>query len=224
MSSDPGTNGKAFFDIVIPEPSLRRLPLYHHYLKSLNLPADANISTTQIAGALNLVPIQVRKDLAYTGIIGRPKTGYNLGELMLAIEEFLGWNNRSDALLFGAGHLGLALLSYNGFNAYGLNIVAGIDADPDKAGWEINGKKILPFSKAESLIRRLHIKIGIIAVPSSRAQEVADFMVESGIRAIWNFAPEKIAVPPHVIVQHENLASSLAVLSKKVNLVMQTFK
>lgn len=211
-------------DTAIPEPSLRRLPLYHYYLKNFNAPESSNVSCTQIAGALNLVPIQVRKDLAYTGIIGKPKTGYVKGELMAAIEAFLGWNNRSDAILFGAGHLGLALLSYPGFKEYGLNIVAGIDVDPDKAGYEINGKKILPYSKAESLIRRLHIKIGIIAVPAAKAQVTADLMVVAGVRAIWNFAPEKVIVPDTVIVQHENLASSLAVLSKKLDLVSKNAK
>jgi len=211
-------------DTAIPEPSLRRLPLYHYYLKNLGAPENSNVSCTQIAGALNLVTIQVRKDLAYTGIIGKPKTGYVKGELMDAIEEFLGWNNRSDAILFGAGHLGLALLSYPGFKEYGLNIVAGIDIDPNKAGYEINGKKILPYSKAESLIRRLHIKIGIIAVPAAKAQGTAELMVAAGVRAIWNFAPEKVIVPDTVIVQHENLASSLAVLSKKLDLVSKNAK
>jgi len=102
--------------------------------------------------------------------------------------------------------------------------VAGIDVDPDKAGYEINGKKILPYSKAESLIRRLHIKIGIIAVPAAKAQVTADLMVAAGVRAIWNFAPEKVIVPDTVIVQHENLASSLAVLSKKLDLVSKNAK
>ncbi len=202
----------------IPEPTLRRLPLYLAYLKQQDHGEDNNISCTNIAQALNLIPIQVRKDLAYTGIVGRPKTGYNAAKLRTSIENFLGWDNRSDALLFGAGHLGLALLSYAGFSDYGINIVAAVDSDPAKAGQTINGKKIIPLHKAASLITRLHIHIGILAVPAQAAQETADMIVKAGIRAIWNFAPVKVTVPPDVILQHENLASSLAVLSKKLAL------
>jgi redox-sensing transcriptional repressor len=202
----------------VPDPTLRRLPVYHHYLKNLSAADGDSISCTQIAEYLGLVPIQVRKDLAYTGIVGRPKTGYIVGELKAAIEKFLGWENQSDALLFGAGHLGMALLSYDGFRSYGLNILAAVDDDQSKQQTTVNGKKIIPLHKAEGLIKRLHIKIGIIAVPAAQAQDVADLMSQSGIRAIWNFAPVKVRAPQGIIVQHENLASSLAVLSKKLAL------
>lgn len=213
---DPAAGGEE--RAPIPEPTLRRLPVYHNYLKNLDSSKTHAISCTQIAQDLHLTPIQVRKDLACTGIVGKPKTGYDTQALRLAIEDFLGWNNPNDALLFGAGHLGLALLSYDGFASYGLDIVAAVDADPAKQGAGPRDKKILPLEKAAGLIRRMHIKIAIIAVPEAAAQSIADLCVSCGIKAIWNFAPAKITVPADVTVQHENLASSLAVLSKKLSL------
>jgi redox-sensing transcriptional repressor len=94
----------------IPQPSLRRLPQYHHYLKDLEAKGISRVSCSIIGLDLGLVPVQVRKDLQYTGIIGKPKTGYWVSELILDIETFLGWNNINEAFLVGAGNLGTALL------------------------------------------------------------------------------------------------------------------
>ncbi len=120
----------------------------------------------------------------------------------------------------GVGNLGSALLGYQGFREYGLNIVAAFDVDDEKkVGTEVSGKKVLHAGKnCPKLIRRMSIKIGILTVPASSAQQQADAMVKAGIHAIWNFSPVKINVPPGIIVQHENLASSLVVLSKKLAL------
>lgn len=205
---------------VFPEPTLRRLPVYHNYLKRLAEKGAQFVSCTQIANDLGLVPIQVRKDLELTGIAGKPKIGYPAAELMSAIEDFLGWHNSTDAFLVGVGNLGAALLGYQGFKEHGLNIVAGFDMDPEKAGKSINGKRVFPMKKLPELVKRMNIKIGILAVPAAYAQETANLMTQSGIRAVWNFAPARISVPQDVIVQHENLASSLAVLSNKLNNVL----
>lgn len=202
---------------VFSEPTLRRLPLYHHYLKQLMADGVTSTSCPQIALALNLNPIQVKKDLECTALTGKPKVGYSVDELAGAIENFLGWNNTAEAFLIGAGHLGAALLGYQGFKDYGLDIIAAFDVDPAKIGTTINGKKIFPLKKFPELARRMGIKIGILTVPSAQAQELANLMVESGITAIWNFAPARISMPAGIAVQHENLASSLAVLSKKIN-------
>lgn len=203
-----------FSPIGIPEPTLRRLPVYHNYLKRLADKSVGFISGTQIADDLNLIPIQIRKDLAFTGVVGKPKVGYEVGELMHKIEDSLGWNNSTDAALAGVGHLGSALLGYSGFQACGLNIVTAFDANPGKIGTTIHGKKIFAIDKLPNLVRRLNVRIGILTVPEDVCQSVADLMVNSGIRAIWSFSPARLSVPKHVIVQHENLAASLAVLSK----------
>ncbi|NLO91473.1 MAG: redox-sensing transcriptional repressor Rex [Elusimicrobia bacterium] len=205
----------------IPAPTLRRLPGYLQLLKSRGYAPGSTVSCTVIAQALGLQSIQVRKDLAYTGITGRPKTGYVALELIKAIEDFLGWNNTHDALLFGVGQLGRALLSYNGFRAQGLDIVAGVDCDNAVQRLDVHGKKVIPLSKASSLIRRLHIKIAVITVPASSAQAVCDMAVAAGVKAVWNFAPVQLNVPEGIIVQNENLAASLAVLSKKLNLSLK---
>ena len=114
----------------IPQPSLRRLPQYHHYLVDLAAKGISQVSCSLIGRDLNLVPVQVRKDLQYTGIIGKPKTGYSVSELVQAIETFLGWNNVNEAFLVGVGNLGTALLGHERFSKFGLRIVAAFDSDP----------------------------------------------------------------------------------------------
>lgn len=206
----------------IPEPTLRRLPVYYQYLKKMHDEKQADyISCTKIGNDLNMLPIQVRKDLAITDAVGRPKLGYSVAELVDTIEEFLGWNNTTDAYLVGAGNLGAALLGYQGFREYGLNIIAAFDADESKVGTEICGKKVFHVKKLSDMIRRMGIKIGVLTVPAYAAQELADTMVQAGIQAIWNFSPVKVIAPAGIIVQHENLASSLVVLSKKLALVLK---
>jgi redox-sensing transcriptional repressor len=168
-----------------------------------------------------VLPIQVRKDLAITNAVGRPKLGYSVSELVDMIEDFLGWHNTTEAYLVGAGNLGAALLGYQGFREYGLDIIAAFDADESKVGTEIRGKKVIHVEKLPEMIRRMGIKIGILTVPAFCAQELADNMVSAGIHAIWNFSPVKVMAPPEIIVQHENLASSLVVLSKKLALALK---
>jgi redox-sensing transcriptional repressor len=201
----------------IPEPTLRRLPIYYQYLKRMQAEKGSEyISSTQIGSDLNILPIQVRKDLQVTEAAGKPKLGYDVAELIRTIEAFLGWNNTTDGYLVGVGNLGSALLGYQGFRDYGLNLIAAFDADESKVGREIHGTTILHVSRLPNMIKRMGIKIGVLTVPAKSAQALADTMAKAGVRAIWNFSPVKIHVPAHVIVQHENLASSLVVLSKKL--------
>jgi redox-sensing transcriptional repressor len=197
-------------------PTLRRLPLYHRYLKEVQAGSGQFISCTQIGEQLHLDPVQVRKDVEATGIVGRPKVGYPVAALMDAIEEFLGWKNLNEAFLVGAGSLGAALLGYTKFQQHGLSVVAAFDADPDKIGTQIHGKRILGLDKLLDLGQRMHIHIGIITVPAPAAQAVADLLVEAGIRAIWNFAPTRLRLPERIIVHNEDLYCSLAALSQRL--------
>lgn len=200
----------------IPQPSLRRLPQYHHYLATLEAKGITQVSCSVIGRDLGLVPVQVRKDLQYTGIIGRPKTGYSIAELIRAIETFLGWNNINEAFLVGAGNLGTALLGHERFSKFGLHIVAAFDTDPAKIGQWIHEKAVLPLDKLADLAPRMSIHLGIITAPAEVAQAVADEMVKGGIQAIWNFAPVKLIVPKHIIVHNEDLYNTLASLSWKL--------
>ena len=165
--------------------TLSRLPAYLHYLQSLPEEAGRYISATAVAEALGLNDVVVRKDLAAVSSSGRPKVGYVRAGLIGELEHFLGYDNTQDAILVGAGKLGRALLSYDVFPQYGLNILAGFDIDPPE-GLEEGGKKILPMEK----------------LPNG-----------SGILAVWNFSNVHLSVPEGVLVQNENMAVSLAILS-----------
>ena len=191
---------------------LKRIPGYLAYLKSLPDTAPPNISATALANALGMGEVQVRKDLAMVSDGGRPKIGYQRQNLIDDIEQFLGYDNTTDAVLIGAGKLGQALMGYKGFNEYGLNILAAFDARP-KMTHSDEGKPIYDIGKLESFCRSHKVLMGIITVPAEGAQEVADLLIACGIKAIWNFAPIHLDVPAGFLVQNENMATSLAVLS-----------
>lgn len=202
---------------------LKRLPVYLSYLKSLPADAPAYISATMIANALGMGDVQVRKDLAMVSDGGRPKVGYSRENLVDDLEQFLGYDNTNDSVLIGAGKLGLALLGYSGFAEYGLNILAAFDVAPVTDKTE-NGKPIMSMDKLESYCRSNKIRMGIIAVPASCAQDVCNRLIDSGIKAIWNFAPTHLEVPDHILVQNENMATSLAVLSMHLQAQMKEKK
>ena len=187
---------------------LKRLPGYLSYLKGLDV---QYISATAIATALNMGEVQVRKDLAAVSDGGRPKIGYERLSLMEDISSFLGYDNATDAILVGAGKLGQALLGYSGFEAYGLNILAAFDTAP--AATEIEGKPVMHISSLPEFCNRRNVLMGIITVPVDAAQTVCDRLIDCGIKAIWTFAPTHLEVPDGILVQNENMATSLAVLS-----------
>ena len=191
---------------------LKRLPGYLAYLKGIQDAESPYISATALAAALGMGEVQVRKDLAMVSDGGRPKIGYLREALIDDIEQFLGYDNTTDAVLIGAGKLGQALLGYRGFDEYGLNILAGFDVKPAMAQTE-NGKPILPMEQLESFCRSHKVLMGIITVPEQHAQAVCDQMVRCGIKAIWTFAPTHLEVPDNGMVHNENMANSLAVLS-----------
>ena len=199
----------------IPLPTLKRLPVYYQYLARQSRKGVASISCASIASAMGLGAVQVRKDLQYTSAVGRPKTGYQLQDLLAALEETLGYNNKTEMFLIGVGSLGRALLHHNQFGDYNIGIAAAFDVNPAVIGTEINDKPVLPLSKFPSLCRRMHVKFGVLCVPAEEAQTVADLMVSSGIEGIWNFAPITLDVPETVIVHNENLTASLSILLNK---------
>lgn len=193
--------------------TLERLPAYLNYLKSLPQNQFANVSATFIAKSMGLNHVQVRKDLAQVSSRGRPKLGYVTRELIDDIKNFLGYNKLNDAVLIGVGKLGGALLSYDGFAQYGLNIVAGFDVNPKIIGSQIADKQIFSMDKLKNLCERMKIHLAIITVPEICAQNVCDILIDCGITGILNFASTHLNVPENILVQHENLALCLAVLS-----------
>ena len=191
---------------------LKRLPGYLAYLKSIQDQEYPYISATALANALGMGEVQVRKDLASVSDGGRPKIGYLRESLIDDIEQFLGYDNTTDAVLIGAGKLGQALMGYKGFQEYGLNVLAAFDINPEKDQTD-EGKPILHIDHLEQFCRAHKVLMGIITVPDSHAQEVCDKLIACGIKAIWNFAPVHLEVPANILVQSENMATSLAVLS-----------
>lgn len=202
---------------------LKRLPVYLAYLKALPEDAPPNISATAMANALGMGDVQVRKDLAMVSDGGRPKVGYCREELVDDIEQFLGYDNTNNCVLIGAGKLGLALLGYGGFDEYGLNIMAAFDLAPSRQQTD-TGKPIYPMDKLDTFCRSNKVCMGIITVPAAVAQETCDRLIDAGIKAIWNFAPTHLEVPAHILVQNENMATSLAVLSMHLQAQMKEKK
>lgn len=201
---------------VISQSCLSRLPLYLNYLKSLSDDTPNNISATAIANALNMGEVQVRKDLASVSDGGKPKIGYIISDLIEQLEIFLGYKDVDDAVIIGAGKLGKALLDYEGFKEYGLNIVAAFDTDETLINNTRSGKPVFSIDKFQDLCGRMKIHIGIITVPANQAQNVCDLMVDNGILAIMNFAPVHLNVPQNILLYNENFATSLALLAKRL--------
>ncbi len=211
-SGDSKTKLKA-----VPEPSLRRLPIYYHLVQTMVGAGVTYVSAAGIAARLQLDATQVRKDLEATGIIGKPKVGYPAVDLIRRIQEFLGWNQTKKAVLVGAGSLGTALLRYEKFRQLGFELVAAFDEDPAKVGHAIGGTDVLPMDRLVEHCEGLQILLGVITTSPGSAQTVANALVAAGIRAIWNFAPTHVQVPPTVLLQNEDLYRSLASLSFRLD-------
>ena len=201
----------------IPKATLGRLPQYLAYLKGLPEIKGATISATAIAKGLSLGDVQVRKDLAAVSGTGKPKVGYEREALISDIEHHLGYQELTNAVLVGAGKLGRALLDFDGFSEYGVNIIAGFDCNEHAIKIGKNATEILPIKDLGSYCRQHNVKLGIITVGQGSAQEVCDALVASGICAIWNFAPCALRVPANVALKQENLALSLAHLKSQIS-------
>lgn len=194
--------------------TLGRLPYYLQHIKLLRENGNEYISATTIAKSLSLGEVQVRKDLNSVSGAGRPKIGYAVEDLIKSIEDVLGCNDLTKAVIVGAGKLGRALLNFDGFSEYGIEISAAFDIAPSKR--DETQKPILPISDFAAYCKENNIKIGVITVNESAAQGVCNLMVENNIEAIWSFTPQKLNVPDNVLVKQVNLALSLAHLNNQL--------
>ena len=175
--------------LIVLKSTLGRLPSYYCEIENRIARGEEFVSSTSIAESLGISSVQVRKDLASI--------------------------SSDEAVLVGVGALGHVLLHYGGFSKYGLDIVAGFDIDPKER--KVGEKHVLHIDKMVPFLKRTHINIGIIAVPTSEAQGVADLLVAAGVQAIWNFAPTTLKLPDNILVKNENLAASLAALSSELH-------
>lgn len=194
-------------------PTLRRLPNYYPIVCQAFEEGEKYISSATIAKILDIDDTQVRKDIAATGYVGKPKVGFYTQDFKKHLEDFLGFNNTKDAFLVGAGNLGVALAKYEGFNVYGLEIVALFDNDPHKIGLKIRNKEVFSISKFPEMVSNKNIQMVILTIPAESAQSTTDFLVSTGIKAIWNFAPITLRVPKNVLVWNQDLAASFVTLS-----------
>lgn len=188
---------------------MSRLPLYLNYLETLKEKGVEKVSATMLARDMGLGEVLVRKELAVVSGKGKPRIGYKTSALIKDFDNFLQVDKNTKAVIIGAGKLGRALLGYNQFKKFGVEIVAAFDNDVDK----IDNKKIFSLNRLSAYIKDNKIKIGIITVPKDQAAEVYNTLVESGIKAIWNFAPVILKKVPGVLVKQQNLALSLAHLN-----------
>ncbi|WP_430812119.1 MULTISPECIES: redox-sensing transcriptional repressor Rex [unclassified Carboxylicivirga] len=199
----------------VPEPALRRMPCYLAYLKLAQKEGLKHISSTLIARDMGVDPTQVTKDLSYTSIVGKTRVGYEVVPLIQVLEDFLGFTVVDEAYLFGVGSLGKALLHDHGLKQFGLKVVAAFDVDPEVVGKTIEGVPIYHFEELATM-RAETVKIGILTVPVDKAQEVANRLVEVGIKALWNFTPVRIKVDERVVVQNTSLYAHLAVMFNRM--------
>jgi redox-sensing transcriptional repressor len=194
-------------------PTIRRLPSYLQVVKRYKAEGLTVISGTVIAEELELEAIQVRKDLAVTGIAGKPRVGYPVTELISAIEKFLNWNRGCRAIVVGAGNLGSALMGYQELKDHGLTLVAAFDMSIDKIGPRDNAPTVYPMNEMPAVVEKKQARLAILTVPAGVAQDVCDKLVAAGIRRRWNFSNVRLRVPDGVLVMQEDLSSGYAVLT-----------
>jgi redox-sensing transcriptional repressor len=207
---------------LIPNPAVRRLSLYLRQLEAFKRSGRATISSKQLGESLNLTDAQVRKDLAYFGTFGHPGIGYRVEDLIGRVRHILGTDKTWNVLLVGAGNLGRALLAYRGFDAKGFKLAAVFDNDPAKVGKKLGTFTIQPLAELQATIQSKSIRLAILAVPADHAQEVADQLIEAGVRGLLNFAPVSLTVPQDVALNAVDLAVSLEQLSFQVNVSLPT--
>ena len=194
--------------------TLGRLPCYLQHLRAILKNNVEYVSATTIAKELSLGEVQVRKDLNSISGAGRPKIGYAVKDLIESIENALGYSNLAKAIIVGAGKLGQALLNFEGFEEYGVEISAAFDL-VTKENNKLH-REVYPMTQFENFCKTNNIKIGVITTSENSAQEVCDKMVQNNIKAIWNFTPKKLSVPKDVRVKQENLALSVAHLKNQL--------
>ena len=185
-----------------PDVVIRRLPLYARSLRYLLQEGVTSVSSQELGDRINVTAAQIRKDLSYFGEFGKQGIGYDVEKLLNQIERILGLNQEWPVALIGIGPLGQAIVRYEGFRRQGIRIAALFDNDPAKIGTEIGGLTIMGDEQITPVVRDEGIKLAILAVPANRAQEVADLLVDAGVRAILNYAPVIIQVPEGVWVRH----------------------
>ena len=204
-------------DILLPEPTLRRLPWYLAYVNMLQSQGIDYVSSTQISKDINVDSSKIAKDLSFLNIKGKTRIGYQVDNLAAELSNFLGFRQEHSAIMIGVGSLGAALIQDSGLIQYGLRIVAGFDINEEIIGKEICGVPVFNISELKEQQRIYKANIGILAVPVEHAQESADLLSECGVKAIWNFTPFRIKVDEDMVIQNTSIYAHLAVMYNRIN-------
>ena len=200
----------------IPEATVIRLSVYSRHLTEVDRKGIITTSSGDIAEGVGVSPAQVRKDLAYFGEFGTRGVGYNVKDLRQHILRILNLSDVWSVCLVGAGNLGLALSTYKGFRERGFMITGIFDADPQKVGTMIGDVEVLPINQLIEVAKQNRTQIGIVAVPAVAAQETADQLIQAGVKAILNFAPVVLNVPPEIELRNVDIVVNLEVLTFNV--------
>jgi len=197
----------------VAESTVRRLSLYLRFLEEFETQGHQTISSGELAAQGGTTSAQVRKDLSFFGSFGKRGLGYSVGDLSNSLRGILGLGREWNVIIVGAGKIGAALAQYRGFRERGFKVSAVYDADPARIGRTLGGVTVRDQTELEADISRLKPDIALLAVPPEAAQPLVDRVVNAGIRAILNFAPAPIHVPPHVTLRSVNMAFELEILS-----------
>jgi redox-sensing transcriptional repressor len=203
--------------MILPEPTIRRLPWYLSYVRMLDNQHVEYVSSTQISKELNVQSSQIAKDLSFLNIRGKTRIGYEVKSLLSELEDFLGFNEHHDAVVIGTGSLGTALMQDHGLVNYGLNIVAGFDIRSEVIGQRIGGVPIYEIGQLAAWQRDNGVSIAILTVPVERAQETADLAIASGMTALWNFTPIRIKAPEDVVITNTSIYAHLAIIYNRMH-------
>jgi len=197
----------------IPRKTIYRLSIYLRCLQRLKSNAIRTVSSDALAKGAGVKPTQLRKDLTYFGQFGTRGLGYDVKQLAAMISDLLGTKRLQPVILVGVGNLGLALLSYRGFEQEGFEIVAAFDVNISRPSSKHIKQPLHPMEKLEEVVRERSVRMAIVSVPATAAQEVTNRLVNCGIAGILNFAPIVLQVPEDVTVNNVNLAIELENLS-----------
>lgn len=197
----------------IADSTVRRLSAYLRFLEDFEDRGLATISSDELARRGGTTSAQVRKDLSFFGSFGKRGLGYSVPELAGRLRDILGLGREWKVIIIGAGKIGGALVHYRGFRQRGFHILAAYDSNPEKVGTTLEGIPVRHIQQLERDVQREQPDIAVVTVPSDSAQAVVDRVVRAGIRAVLNFAPAQIQVPPDVTLKTVNMAMELEGLS-----------
>ena len=185
----------------IPEVVIDRLPVYARALSLLERQGREVVNSQEMGERLGVTPAQIRKDLSYFGRFGKQGRGYNVKRLLQELREILGLTHEWPLVLVGVGHLGRAIIAYDGFAPQGFRIVEAFDSDPAIVGSKVDGLEVKSVDALPDVLKRHKVEIAIVAVPAVSAQGVIDMLVASGVKAILNYAPIAPHAPPNVQIK-----------------------